>query len=250
MTDEAPDIHALCGPYALDALEPQERADFERHLQSCSACQEELQSYREAIVAMADGAAEAPPERLRASVLAGISDVRPLPPVVEEATVHDLAAHRASRLSTWLMVAAVLLGVVAVGGIWRAVALQQQVAQLSAAASDISSLLAASDATTVSGPATTGGQATVVLSRERGQAALVTEGLAPVPAGHVYQVWFIPSEGSPASAGFVGDASSSATMLSGDLTGAAAVGVTVEPSGGSSAPTTPPIIAIPIPESA
>jgi anti-sigma-K factor RskA len=247
MTDEAPDIHALSGAYALDALEPQDRADFERHLESCAACDEELRSFREAVAVLADGAAEAPPDRLRASVLAGISEVRPLPPVIDEATVHDLAPRRSSRRSTWLMVAAVVLGVVAIGGVWRTVTLQEQVAQLSNAAADLSSLLTAADATTITGVATSGGQAAVVMSPTRGEAALVTQGLAPAPAGHVYQVWFIPSTGAPVSAGFLGDSASSATLLNGNPATAAAIGVTLEPAGGSTAPTTTPVIAIPLP---
>jgi anti-sigma-K factor RskA len=147
------------------------------------------------------------------------------------------------------MLAAAVLGVIALGAGWRAVSLQQQVTQLSAAASDLNSLLTAPDATTVTGPVTSGGQATVVISRTRGQAALATAGLAPAPAGHVYQAWFIPSTGSPVSAGFVSEHAALA-LLTGSPATAAAVGVTLEPAGGSAAPTTDPVIAIPLPTSA
>jgi len=249
MTDDAPDIHALSGAYVLDALEPQDKADFERHLQSCAACDEEVRSLREAVALLADGATEAPPERLRASVLAGISEVRPLPPVVRDEHVTDVATRRRARPSAWLMLAAAVLGVMALGAGWRAVSLQQQVTQLSAAASDLNSLLTAPDATTVTGPVTSGGQATVVISRIRGQAALATAGLSPAPAGHVYQAWFIPSTGSPVSAGFINERAA-LSLLAGSPASAAAVGVTLEPDGGSAAPTTTPIIAIPLPTSA
>ena len=248
MTD-APDIHALSGAYALDALEPQEKADFERHLQSCAACDAELRSLRNTVAALADGATEAPPDRLRASVLAGISEVRPLPPVVDAGPAEVLAAHRRTRPSAWLLLAAVVLGVFALGAGWRAVSLQQQVTQLSSAASDLNSLLTAPDATTVTGPVTTGGQATVVISRTRGQAALATAGLTPAPAGYVYQAWFIPNSGAPVSAGVL-DEHAALALLQGNPATAATVGVTLEPDGGSTAPTSTPVIAIPLPASA
>ncbi len=249
MTDDAPDIHALSGAYALNALEPQDKADFERHLQSCTACEEEVLSLREAVAALADGASEAPPERLRSSVLAGISEVRPLPPIVRGEPVDDQSARRRKGPSAWLLLAAAVLGVIALGAGWRAISLQQQVTQLTAAASDLNSLLTAPDATTVTGPVASGGQATVVISRERGMAALATAGLDPAPAGHVYQAWFIPSSGSPVSAGFVSERAALA-LLTGSPANAAAVGVTVEPEGGSAAPTTTPLIAIPLPANA
>lgn len=248
MTD-APDIHALSGAYALDALEPSEKADFERHLQSCTACDAELRSLRNTVAALADGATDAPPDRLRASVLARISEVRPLPPVVDDGPVVDLAARRRTSSSAWLMLAAAVLGVIALGAGWRAVSLQQQVAQLSSAASDLNSLLTAPDATTVSGPVTTGGQATVVISRSRGQAALATSGLAPAPTGYVYQAWFIPSAGAPVSAGVLPEQATLA-LLKGSPATAATVGVTIEPDGGSTAPTSTPVIAIALPASA
>lgn len=81
MTPQTPDVHALSGAYALDALTPQEAAAFEVHLESCESCRTEVRSLREASAALADDVAEAPPEHLRGSVLAAIGTVRPLPPV-------------------------------------------------------------------------------------------------------------------------------------------------------------------------
>ena len=69
MNDEPPDIHTLSGAYALDALDPAQAAAFERHLESCEPCREEVSSFRAAVAAMAEDAAAVPPERLRSSVL-------------------------------------------------------------------------------------------------------------------------------------------------------------------------------------
>lgn len=36
------DIHALVGPYALDAIDDAERRQFERHIATCDRCWAEL----------------------------------------------------------------------------------------------------------------------------------------------------------------------------------------------------------------
>lgn len=42
MTDDHDRYREWAGAYVLGALEPAERADFERHLRSCAACQDEV----------------------------------------------------------------------------------------------------------------------------------------------------------------------------------------------------------------
>ena len=108
-------------------------------------------------------------------------------------------------------------------------------------------MLTAPDAVTVGGTAASGGRATVVLSQSRGEAVLLTQGLAPAPAGSTYQVWYVSPGGAASSAGFVPTGPTSATLLSGDLSDAVAVGVTVEPAGGSPQPTTTPVLVMELP---
>ncbi|GAA2159790.1 putative zinc finger protein [Humibacillus xanthopallidus] len=76
------DIHALSGAYAVDALDDSERAQFERHLAGCSACQAEVASLVAAATALSSLSDMTPPPALRAKVLQGITTVRPLPPIV------------------------------------------------------------------------------------------------------------------------------------------------------------------------
>jgi anti-sigma-K factor RskA len=257
MTSDAPDIHTLSGAYALGALDADEAAAFEGHLESCASCRDEVRSLTEATASLADVVATPAPDRLRASVLAGISEVRPLPPVVpadpDPATASpdedddELAARRRDRgrrSSRWLAVAAAVLALVAVGAAWRTVALTAQVDSITASAAAVSSVITAPDATTVTGSVSTGGRAAVVTSKERGQAVLVADGLAPAPAGQTYQIWFLDSSGAATSAGFVPSGDHSAVLLQGDPSQAAAVGVTLEPAGGSAQPTTKPVLAV------
>jgi anti-sigma-K factor RskA len=260
MTSDAPDIHTLSGAYALDALDPAEAAAFEGHLESCESCRDEVRSFRDVVGALADDAAVPAPERLRTSVLSAITEVRPLPPVVPvvttdhdavasvpSAAVDQLALRRATgarRAPTWLLVAAAVLAVVAAGGLWRSASLQQQLTSATAMAADVTAVITSPDATTVSGEVAGSGRAAVVLSPSSGKAVLVTDGVPPAPAGKTYQAWFITSDGKATSAGLVPSGDHAAVLLSGSPSGAAAVGVTLEPAGGSSQPTTKPVVAI------
>jgi len=245
------DVHALSGAYALDALEPAEAAAFEQHLESCDACREEVRSLREAAGALALDVEEQPPASLRSSVLAGISQVRPLPPVdrsepeAPPAPVDEVAAARSRRMrSPWLVGAAAALALVAGGAVVRSVQLGNQLDSVSAQAAEVTAVLTAPDATTTSASVTTGGRAAVVSSASLGKSVLVTDGMAPAPAGRTYQIWYLSESGAPTSAGFVPDGGSTAVVLEGDLAGATGVGVTVEPAGGSTAPTTTPVLAV------
>ena len=80
---------------------------------------------------------------------------------------------------------------------------------------------------------------------------LLASNLPPAPAGKIYEMWLIPASGPPKPAGlFQSDPGSTAIyVLNGpfDRAHTKAVAVTLEPSAGSSAPTSTPIIAAPLP---
>ena len=78
------DIHALSGAYAVDALDTAERTEFERHLAACAACRAEVASFHETTALIAETTTDTPPASLREGVLAGIREVRPLPPQTPE----------------------------------------------------------------------------------------------------------------------------------------------------------------------
>ena len=85
------DVHSLVGAYAVDAIDEQERAAFERHLAECPECRAEVASLTEAGAQLALVSETAPPPALRDAVLAGIRTVRPLPPLEQPAaTGHQL----------------------------------------------------------------------------------------------------------------------------------------------------------------
>ena len=62
---------AAVGAYLLEALPDSERADFERHLDACAACQDEVENLRVALHALpASVEPLAPPSQLKARIMA------------------------------------------------------------------------------------------------------------------------------------------------------------------------------------
>jgi anti-sigma-K factor RskA len=258
--DVSNDVHALSGAYAVDALDDVERARFERHLSGCSACQAEVASLTAAAGELAAIAEQAPPPGMRARVMADIARVRPLPPLTsaeeppessvpsgsDPATTAEAVVPmdrgdqqtptRRRRLWRGLVAAAVAL-LLAIGGfvVWRS-----STSQPSPTVAD--QVLAAPDATRTTKRFPDGSTATVVRSDALGKAVLVTSGMAAPPSGKVYQLWLRDPSGHFASAGLVPPGSDQVVVFDGDARTATGAGITVEPSGGSSQPTTTPIV--------
>lgn len=73
------------------------------------------------------------------------------------------------------------------------------------------------------------------------EALLLLHGLPPLPTDQAYQLWLIPAEGAPASAGLLTvestDINHQQVNLPIDALAYSAVGISVEPAGGSPAPT-------------
>jgi anti-sigma-K factor RskA len=65
------DLHVLSGSYVLDALSEPERDSFERHLQHCTLCEDEVRGLREAAARLGVAKTLDPPLQIRPRVLAG-----------------------------------------------------------------------------------------------------------------------------------------------------------------------------------
>lgn len=113
---------------------------------------------------------------------------------------------------------------------------------------EIADLLIAPDALVASAATSAGGTATVVASPRAAAMVFTSVGLPVLPPTSVYELWFIGARGAR-PAGLVPPASpgmSEATtpVLAPGLSGGDVIGVTVEPAGGSTAPTTSPIVVL------
>jgi anti-sigma-K factor RskA len=258
------DLHHLCGAYAVDALDDAERVAFEQHLAGCADCRAEVAELSAAAHSLGALTETTPPPSLRASVLSGISQVRPLPPLREDAVApvadgvpaiaggHEspepdagapdgvvVPLRRRSRVSTWLAAAAAA-AVIAVGG-----AVWSPWSDDAGTLSPVDQVAAAADAMRVT---STKGQlnAEVAYSRQLGRAAITVQGLPPAPDGKTYQLWFVGADEIARSAGLLtpGEDGRGSMVLDGHPNSAAAVGLTLEPEGGSTRPTTDPLVVL------
>ncbi|WP_345714336.1 anti-sigma factor domain-containing protein, partial [Kineococcus glutinatus] len=81
--------------------------------------------------------------------------------------------------------------------------------------------------------------------RARGTAVLLPAGADPAPTGHTWQAWFLDG-GEPRPADTFGTGGGG-EVLAGLPAAATAVAVTLEPEGGSDAPTTDPVVTYALP---
>jgi anti-sigma-K factor RskA len=226
----AHEMHALSGAYAVDALDDLERARFEAHLSVCAECRTEVASLLDAATAFSSVTEVAPPEAMRASILADIKTIRPLPPVVGRT-----GARRPRRWSN-LVAAAAVLGVLGGGFVvWE----QAGDPGSQTPPSAVDKIRAAADVTTFTKDLGKGASAKIYRSASLGKAALVTTNLPAAPAGKVYQLWLRDAAGHLISAGLLTGSGHREAVLDGDASTATGAGITVEPAGGSDTPTIP-----------
>ena len=248
MTD---DLHSLAGAYVVDALTDQEREGFEAHLKDCAACRQEVDSLREVTPWLAATVTVEPPAALRSELLAmirqtpqdaGATPQGPSPveqerdagegPAEHVASVHPLRPRWRTRGTALAAAAAVLVG----GGItW------QVVEQVTTSVSE--EVLAAPDAQTWQVDTSDGGRVSVTRSTDMNRAVLTVEGVPDPDRGRAYQAWLQDEQGAMIPAGVM-TSTDAPLVLEGDVDAAVGVGVTVEPEGGSPAPTSDPVALI------
>ncbi|MGO3885544.1 MAG: anti-sigma factor domain-containing protein [Mycetocola sp.] len=119
----------------------------------------------------------------------------------------------------------------------------QTQSSVQASAQAVAEISAAADAQRSSSTTATGEPVTMIWSAELGRSAVLIDGLPALASDQTYEAWYIGADG-PVKAGlFEGDATAGVWhVLDGRMAAGDAVGITVEPAGGSAAPTTDPIV--------
>ena len=228
-------IHELTAGYALDALDPDERRDYEAHLPGCERCQEELASLWETSEALAVGASGPEPSPdLRKRIM---EDVRAEPPQV----VVPLERRRRYAVPVFAAAAAIA-AVVAIGvGLWASSLSNELDDTRSALEREraAAAVVANPDSRTVALDAGTG---RLVVDPD-GSAALVLHGLGPAPRGKTYETWIIEGDVPRAAGLFPGQDGIDVVPVDGQVSPGTVVAVTVEPAGGVESPSTSPIVA-------
>jgi len=233
------DLHTLTGAYALDALDADEQASFEAHVAACDSCAEEVAGLRATSAALGMAATVPADEELRRRLMAQVRATRQLPPLPGTGGgVVPLVLQRARTTSRALLAVAAALVVVAgtLGGV--AVHQERRTAQLEQAVADVTSVLSAPDARVIAGHGQQGSTARAVLSPSRSSVVFVGQDMPDVDTDHALQLWVL-GNGRPRSVGLIHRTS---PVIAHGIKPGLRLGVTVEPAGGSTQPTTPAIL--------
>jgi anti-sigma-K factor RskA len=212
--------------YALGALEPGEGADLERHLAGCEECRTELEWLRPAVQLLPES----------------VKQVEP-PPALRGRLMEQVRSEAERPKTKWSL---------RLGG--RRLGLRP-LAGLAAAAL----VVAALGGYAISGGGSGGGETTVVAGRSPGVTAeVVSRGgtgtlrlanLHQLPRDKVLQAWVQRgNQVVSAKALFVPNPDGTATATIDDMNGVNTVMVTAEPRGGSTQPTSAPIVRVAIPQ--
>lgn len=225
----SPDVHALTGAYAADALDGEEREVFVSHLRQCEACQKEVAELTATAARLALAASAPAPPELRARVLAEVAHTRQLSPSPQVARLSDRRRWYQQPAS----VAAALLLVVSGGLGALAVSEQQQARDADQRAARVTALAVDPTHVVKTGEIASGGTATVIAAR--GSALFHTSGLDQLPDGKVYQLWLLRADGAQ-SVGVLGNGGELEALVE-HMTAEDGLGLTIEPAGGSKMPT-------------
>jgi anti-sigma-K factor RskA len=228
MTEE---LHDLVAPYALDALDPDEREAFERHLAGCERCRAQLSELEEAATALAYAAeGPEPPEELRDRILQSARRDG-------GATLVQFPQRR------WLLpaagAAAAIAAVAAIAvGLWAASLKSDLDSERSARRAEAKAIaLLASDAER---RPLSGSRGALLLASD-GSSALVTCDLATAPEGKAYEAWVIADETARPAGLFRGKDDWDVKVLTRPVPRDAVVAVTLEGEEGADQPTSKPL---------
>ncbi len=224
------DLHQLAGPFALGALDAEEDARFEAHLESCSACQAEVREFGAVRDQLGQAVAETAPGHLRAKVLGTATATPQLPPLLD-ARRRATPRRRAIARGVLAAVAAIVL---VVGGLAYA-----NVRSDRDDAGELVAILGALDAEVV--PLTGDDEAAlrVVWSPARGEGVLIAGDLDPPGQDQDYQLWMLDDSAAISALVFEPDGGRVQQRFEVTAPDFDGLAVTIEPDGGSEQPTLP-----------
>ncbi len=245
------DVHSLAGPYVLDALLGPERDMFERHLATCASCQAEVRELGATAIRLGAAAASLPPQHLKARVLTQVATTRQQPPPVADRRAQRSAPGWRAAWRRPLMAVAAAAVLVAAAGAGVAVVemqrAQQEVRNLARQQAEILDVLQAPDSRLVRTQVRGGGRATVAVSAAEDRGVIVLDDLPATQADETYQLWVIAgTKARSAGTVDVDQLGQQSRVLARGISSADAIGITVEPRGGSPAPTSDPIAQLPL----
>lgn len=241
--------------YALGVLEPEEKLAIESHVKDCASCMKKLAEARGRIALLA---ATVPsvntPAHVKQRLMARVRAANATEQVAKSNSW--LAALWRQPAAAWAIALIALIS--ALGLAFNNYRLEQKIRALQAdsEAQQITVARARSVLELLTGPGTQ--RVTLIVASEKPHPEgrvyykpnsgmlFYAANLPAPPAEHIYQLWLIPTEGAPVSAGiFAPDSKGNASIVLPDLpsgTIAKAFAITIEPEGGVSQPTGPKVL--------
>jgi len=250
----------LSGAYALNAVDAHEAKAFEAELATSDQLRYEVTELRDTAVLLGLAVEPVTPSAgLKASIM-GLIESTPQVPADDEQ--HELAPVQplreferpaaATARARWFArpgvivtslaaAAALILGGVVVSTNVRDMGVQSE------AFSQYTQITSAEDAVNVVADVTGGGTATVHWSHDLASAAVTVDGVTALPGSKTYEMWFIGTDGTARPAGMFNtdDTGNQWSVLDGEMQPGDTIGLTVEPAGGSTTPTTTPVVMVP-----
>lgn len=214
------DIHDLTALYIVDALDDIERGRYEGHLAGCADCRAELEELDRGFGVYVAASSEQVPESVKAVVMAGIEQRLP-------------ARRRFAGLAAGLTAAAAALSVVVAVAIGGEPDLVEQI-------------YAADDVVVIEVDGSPFANTQVVYSREVGRVIFVSDQLPDPGDDRTYQLWLIGDAGPRSAGTFLPENGAATVVLDGTAEPGLVVGLTIEPSGGSTQPTGEVLVAQPL----
>ena len=252
------------GSYVLDAMDENERKDFETQLAGSEELRNEVTELTDTAVLLGLAVEPVTPSpALKQNIMARLGQT----PQLDREEARARALHAVPTLSAYpepqsvretdpkaqarwysrpvLGFVAAAAAVVLIAGGVVGTNLVIQGANTSQQADALASINTASDVQRAEASVSTGGKVTLVWSLSQGKSAMIGTGLKVLPSDKTYELWYINPSGKPTPAGlFESNGRNTLKVLTGHMSKGDTVGVTVEPSGGSKAPTSKPVVAI------
>ncbi|MEX1078054.1 MAG: anti-sigma factor [Homoserinimonas sp.] len=260
---EKDELNTDAAGYALNALSPQERDNFEAQLMESEAMRNELTGLSDTAALLGLAVEPVQPKAdLKANIMAKLAStpqlpresdasprrVEPAPPTETTSTPGAVESKTRARWFTrpaGILAAAAAAAALFAGGNlvgWNLAHNDFAVTQATA----LAELQAAEDVQSATATVAGGGTAELIWSIERQRSAIVIDDLPDLPENRVYQLWYIDGGGAtPAGTFEPAGRGKTLRVLDGTMSAGDTIGITVEPEGGSQQPTTDPVVAIP-----
>ena len=214
--------------YSIGALEPDEAASVASHLRGCETCRAEVEAYEETAWRLAEAVATDPPAGMRAAVVERARSERSAQP----GAFASLRALLQRPVPAFVPAALVVLLVIAAGGYLGA---RRDADRYATALAGVQSARITALAPSAERPGARG----ALVQPTNGAAPYLILDLPGAPAGKTWQAWVIRGD-QPLPAGISADLSTftlTVPLQTGDV-----VAVTLENAGGSTKPTSTPVL--------